>query len=150
MRRKTKSYGDTKYACFFFEGRIYCLFCHQCAVIFICYVKGPCYGSSRGLWGKEKNRGFSSPYNQVAFNSSRTTFRPTWSRTKTENCVNRRTKRTNPLVLTRRRKKENGGSFLTVKWLSAPFAQGTSSENKGTGWEPSVWRTGVSLIVIGS
>lgn len=30
--------------------------------------------------------------------SSTTTFRPTWSRTKTENCVDRRTKRTNPLV----------------------------------------------------
>lgn len=53
--------------------------------------------------------------------SSTTTFRPTWSRTKTENCVDRRTKRTNPLVLI--------GTIEERKRMVAPFAQGTSSEN---------------------
>ena len=53
--------------------------------------------------------------------SSTTTFRPTWSRTKTENCVDRRRKRTNPLVLI--------GTIEERKRMVAPFAQGTSSEN---------------------
>ena len=39
-----------------------------------------------------------------------TTFRPTWSRTKTENCVDRRTKPTH-LSWSERLKKENGGPF---------------------------------------
>ena len=46
--------------------------------------------------------------------SSTTTFRPTWSRTKTENCVDRRTKRTNPLVLI--------GTVEERKRMVAPFA----------------------------
>lgn len=53
--------------------------------------------------------------------SSTTTFRPTWSRTKTENCVDRRRKRTSPLVLI--------GTIEEKKRMVAPFAQGTSSEN---------------------
>lgn len=53
--------------------------------------------------------------------SSTTTFRPRWSRMKTENCVDRRRKRTNPLVLI--------GTIEERKRMVAPFAQGTSSEN---------------------
>ncbi|KAJ4949828.1 hypothetical protein NE237_008302 [Protea cynaroides] len=44
------------------------------------------------------------------------------SRTKTENCVDRRTKRTNPLVLI-------GTIEGRKRRMVAPFAQGTSSEN---------------------
>jgi hypothetical protein len=53
--------------------------------------------------------------------SSKTTFCPTWSRTKTENCVDRRRKRTNPLVLI--------GTIEERKRMVAPSVQGTSSEN---------------------
>ncbi|KAF3660791.1 Cytochrome subunit alpha [Capsicum annuum] len=44
--------------------------------------------------------------------------------------ADRRMKRTNPLVLIGRRKKENGGSFTTSQVAQGPpFAQGTSSKN---------------------
>lgn len=63
---------------------------------------------------------------QVTVDSSITIFRPTWSRTKTENCVDRRTERTNPLFLIGIKKKENNDFFRYSQMTSTPFTQKTS------------------------
>lgn len=66
-----------------------------------------------------------SPFHSRSYT---TTFRPTWSRTKTENCVDRRTKRTNPRVLI--------GTIEERKLLSPRGHRWRTMS--GTGWEPSV------------
>lgn len=69
--------------------------------------------------------------------SSTTTFRPTWSRTKTENCVDRRRKRTNPEVLI--------GTIEEREWWPLPSRGHRRRTMSGTGWEPSV---GYALEVV--
>lgn len=61
--------------------------------------------------------------------SSTTTFRPTWSRTKTENCVDRRRKRT--MSWSERLKKER-------EWWPLSPRGHRRRTMAGTGWEPSV------------